>query len=109
MGNAAIAVGSQKEHLRLPAIGCERPTVAEDNGLSFAPILVIDLCAIFHCDRALRPLRDRAHLVVSFPMMHYHFRTGIGLNGCLGNQPNSSCTSRLWKPALGKRLWTLFT
>jgi len=46
------AVGCQEEHLRLPTIGIEWPAVAEDDGLPRAPVLVIDLRAVFRCNRA---------------------------------------------------------
>src|SRR4029453_12634636 len=47
MGNATVAARSQKEHLVLEGIGAERPAVTEDDGLPFAPILVVDLRAVF--------------------------------------------------------------
>src|ERR1039457_6172493 len=40
MGDRAIAVGCQEDHLGLPAIGIQWPAVAEHDGLSCAPILV---------------------------------------------------------------------
>ena len=52
MGNAAIAVGSQENHLAFPGIGIERPAVAEDNGLSRAPVLIVNFCAVFGGDCA---------------------------------------------------------
>ena len=52
MGNAAIAVGGQEQHLSLPAIRIERPAVAEHHRLSCAPVLVVDLRAVFRRDRA---------------------------------------------------------
>src|ERR1019366_6783835 len=51
MGDRAIAVGCQEDHLSLPAIGIQWPAVAEHDGLSCAPILVVDLGAVFGCDR----------------------------------------------------------
>ena len=51
MGNAAIAIGSQEHHLRLPAIGIEGPAVAEHNRLSLTPVLVIYLSPVFRCNR----------------------------------------------------------
>src|SRR4029453_11992791 len=50
VGDAAISVGSQEEHLIFPGIGRERPAMAEDNGLTLAPVLVIDLRAVFSGD-----------------------------------------------------------
>ena len=46
MGDAAIAFGRKEEHLRFPAIGCERPALAESDGLTRSPVLVADLCAV---------------------------------------------------------------
>src|SRR5664280_2033355 len=52
MGDRAIAVGCQEEHLSLPTIGIQRPAVAEHDGVSCAPVLVIDLRAVFGCNPA---------------------------------------------------------
>src|SRR5207237_9064769 len=43
MGNDAITVIQKEQHLRVPVIGRQRPAVAEDDGLSFAPVFVIDV------------------------------------------------------------------
>src|SRR6478609_240698 len=43
MGDDAIAVFEEEEHLRIPVVRRQRPTVAEDNGLSTAPVFVIDV------------------------------------------------------------------
>ena len=40
MSDDAIAVIEEEEHLRVPVIGRQRPAMAEDDGLTFAPILV---------------------------------------------------------------------
>jgi len=47
MGNAAISPGSEKKHLVFKSIRAERPAVAENNGLSLAPVVVVNLRAIF--------------------------------------------------------------
>src|SRR5213592_4634342 len=52
MGDDAIAVFEEEQHLRVPVIGRQRPTMAEDDGLSFAPILVVNLRSVFGCDCA---------------------------------------------------------
>src|SRR2546423_1757759 len=39
----AIAVIEEEQHLRVPVIGRQRPTMTKDNRLSFAPVLVIDV------------------------------------------------------------------
>src|SRR5437660_11984199 len=50
MGDDAIAVFEEEQHLRVPVIGRQRPTMAEDNRLSLAPILVVNLRPIFGCN-----------------------------------------------------------
>src|SRR2546422_11474492 len=47
MGDAAISTRGQKQHLVFPCVRAERPAMAEDYGLSRAPVLVVDLRAIF--------------------------------------------------------------
>src|SRR5450759_1613807 len=58
MGYAAIAVRCQEDHLSLPTIGIQWPAVAEHDGLSCAPDLVIDPGAVFG--------RNRTHCLASF-------------------------------------------
>src|SRR5690349_19502992 len=41
--NDAISFAEEKKHLRVPIIRRERPAVAEHNGLSAAPVFVIDV------------------------------------------------------------------
>src|SRR3984885_14694439 len=47
----AIAVTEEEQHLVVPIIGRQRPTMAEYDGLTFAPVLVEDLNAVsgFDC------------------------------------------------------------
>src|SRR5262249_52879184 len=52
MGDAAIAARREEEHLVFERIRGKRPAMAEDNRLPGAPILVIDLGAVFGCDCA---------------------------------------------------------
>jgi hypothetical protein len=47
MGNAPIAARGQKKHLVLECVRTQRPSVAEYNGLTRSPILLINLSAIF--------------------------------------------------------------
>src|SRR5262249_16375887 len=42
VGDAAVAAFGQEEHLVFPCVGAQRPSVAEDHGLSLAPVFVID-------------------------------------------------------------------
>jgi hypothetical protein len=50
MGYAAIPARSEEEHLVLEGICIERPTMAEDNWLTFPPVLVVDLGAVLGGD-----------------------------------------------------------
>ena len=62
VGDAAVAVRRQEEHLVLPGVGAQRPAVAEDDGLPGAPVLVVDLRAVFRGDRAHRMVSHRSWL-----------------------------------------------
>src|SRR6266550_4425986 len=59
IGDASIAARSEKEHLIFKGICGERPAVTENDGLSFAPIVVIELCAVFGGNRAHRFLHGK--------------------------------------------------
>ena len=50
MGDDAIAVIEEEQHLRVPVVGRERPAMAEHDRLTGAPILVIDLDAVLGLD-----------------------------------------------------------
>ena len=52
MGDDAIAVFEEEQHLRVPVIGRERPAMTENYGLSLAPILIINLRSVSGGDRA---------------------------------------------------------
>ena len=47
MGDAAIAARGEIEHLIFEGIGRQRPAMTEDHRLSAAPVVVIDLRAVF--------------------------------------------------------------
>src|SRR5467141_3099522 len=64
VGDAAISAGGQIEHLVLESVRAERPAMAENDGLSTAPVLEIDLRAVFG--------RDRVHALLSL----FAVRTG---------------------------------
>src|SRR2546422_11411365 len=57
VGDAAISAGGQIEHLVLGSVRAERPAMAENDGLSTAPVLEIDLRAVFG--------RDGVHALLS--------------------------------------------
>jgi hypothetical protein len=52
MGDNAIAAVEEEQHLRIPVVGRQWPTVTEHDGLTFAPVLVENLDAVFRCDKA---------------------------------------------------------
>src|ERR1700752_887681 len=56
MGDHAIAMMQEEQHLRVPIIGRKRPAMAEHNRLTFTPVFVVDRDAIL--------CRDRVHLVL---------------------------------------------
>src|SRR5205814_5139988 len=58
VGYDAIALVEEEQHLCVPIIGRQRPTVTEDNGLTFAPVFVINLRSVFS--------RDRVHIFFPF-------------------------------------------
>ena len=47
MRDDSIAVLAEKEHLGVPVVRGEWPAVAEDNRLAAAPVLVVNLRAVF--------------------------------------------------------------
>src|SRR5882757_4774096 len=47
MSDASIPTGGEIEHLVFERIGGKRPAVAEDHRLPGAPVLVVDVCAVF--------------------------------------------------------------
>src|SRR5689334_2137277 len=51
MRNDSIADLAEVQHLSFPIVGAERPAVAENDRLSRAPVLVINLRAVFRSDR----------------------------------------------------------
>jgi hypothetical protein len=48
----AIAMMDEEQHLSIPVVGAERPTMMEDDGLALAPILVEDLNAVLRSNEA---------------------------------------------------------
>src|ERR1700731_4118830 len=47
VGYNAITLVQEEQHLRIPIVGRERPAVAKHDGLTFAPVLVINLDTVF--------------------------------------------------------------
>src|SRR4029453_16874738 len=64
MGYTAVAVTQEEQHLRVPVICRQRPSVAEHDGLTLAPVLVEDLNAVFG--------REGRHSIVSLLLSFAH-------------------------------------
>src|ERR1700677_4910764 len=77
MGDDAVAMLTKKEHLRVPSIGVQRPSVREHDGFAPSPILVVDLCAVGSCDRghcqSLLSRSDRTKLRRMVEERHHAF------------------------------------
>src|SRR5579862_1755862 len=54
VSNYAIAALAEEQHLVVPIVRRKWPAVAEHDGLTFAPVLVINLCSVLRCDRSHR-------------------------------------------------------
>ena len=52
VGNHAIALLEDEQHLVIPIVARQRPAVAEHDGLTLAPVLVEDFDAVFCLDGA---------------------------------------------------------
>src|SRR5215472_5959014 len=50
--DTAIPALYKKQHLTIPGVGVQRPTVRERYDWATAPVLVVDLCAVFCGNRA---------------------------------------------------------
>jgi hypothetical protein len=59
VGDATIAPGCQKEHLVVPCVCAQRPTVAEDHRLAAAPVFIIKIyvAGIFFTNIDVRHLK----------------------------------------------------
>jgi hypothetical protein len=71
MRDAAVTARGQKEHLVLKCVRAQRPPVAEDDGLSRAPVIEINLRPVF--------CRDRAHAFVPFILVWLLARDAEGV------------------------------
>src|SRR2546425_10013696 len=78
MGDAAISTRGQKQHLVFPCVRAERPAMAEDYGLSRAPVLAVDLRAIF--------CRDCRHKIFSLRLIVAAHRAGGAPPSGVGEQ-----------------------
>src|SRR6516225_1235021 len=52
VGNHAVALLEEEQHLVIPIVARQRPAVAEHDGLTLAPVLVIDFDAVPRFDKA---------------------------------------------------------
>src|SRR5262249_15572834 len=90
MRNDAEATLREVEHLAIPGIGAERPAVGEGDGRALAPVLVVNLRAVFG--------GDGAHGVLSF----HCASAGLWLNRAgTRSSPLHSAVNRLGEQAGG--------
>ena len=64
MRNDAEAPLAEEKHLRIPIIGGQGPAMAKHDGLSGAPVFVIDLCPVFGRDRRHKTLLFCGYVLV---------------------------------------------
>lgn len=83
--NAAVAMGRQKHHLIFPGVSVEWPAVAEYNGWSGAPVLVINLCAVFG--------GDHVGAVHGFVVRRHGGRTTRMGGGCCASTGDDGCAA----------------
>src|SRR5262245_57064017 len=55
MGHDTVAILRQEEHLGVPHVGVQGPSVRERHDRPFAPVLVVNLGSVFCSDRAHGP------------------------------------------------------
>src|SRR5881396_4008499 len=108
MSDDAIAVLEEEQHLRVPIIGRQRPTMAEDDGLSFAPVFIInvDVSSVFfpcgyvwHCSSPFllmahcRPrfISDRNQVRRSVSSIQTSIRLAVATSRC---SSHTLCASR---------------
>src|SRR5947207_6096059 len=107
-GNDAETFADEKKHLRVPVVGRERPAVAEDDGLSFAPVFIIDVdvssvffpCGyVWHCSSPFllmahcRPrfISDRNQVRRSVSSIQTSIRLAVATSRC---SSHTLCASR---------------
>src|SRR5882757_5686744 len=61
VGDDPIALVEEEQHLGVPVIGRKRPAMAEHDGLTFAPVLVVDLNPILGLDCRHFSLLEERH------------------------------------------------
>src|SRR6266705_3707389 len=108
VGYDTIAVLEEEQHLRVPVVRGQRPTVTEDNRLSFAPIFVIDLCSIFgrNCRHSVlsliaalyfdlindhRTFSDKNHVLRSVSSIQFSIKLAVATSLCISQ---TSCVRR---------------
>src|SRR6185312_3252356 len=100
MRDDAIAMLEEKHHLRIPVIGRQRPAMAEHDGLTFAPVLVEDLDAVFGRNRIHACLlRGLLTLTVTTTIRGVHDR--VGPKSTLGVRDRHVCLTFQSGSAIG--------
>src|SRR6059058_2438679 len=113
--NDAETFADEKKHLRVPIVRRERPAVAEDDGLSFAPVFIIDVDVssvffpygyVWHCSSPFllmahcRPrfISDRNQVRRSVSSIQTSIRLAVATSRCSSHTlcASRSRTARVW-------------
>jgi hypothetical protein len=68
VGNHSEALVEEEQQLRIPIIGRQRPAVAKHYGLTFAPVFIVNLRAVFGRNRAHSLENGNAKLTLFKPV-----------------------------------------
>src|SRR2546426_12797712 len=90
VGYDTIALLEEEQHLHVPIIVRQRPAVAKHDGLSFAPVLVVDFRRLFRCNcrHVCSPfsmmfcLRDRQTRILGMHFSQTLTTDGFGQEPC---------------------------
>ena len=72
MGDDAIPLLQEEEHLGIPIVAAQRPAVMKHDGLraSWAPVLEVDRRSVFRCDTVHRTISFDSSIVLTIRVHH---------------------------------------
>src|SRR6516162_5680412 len=91
--NHAVAVTEKKQHLRVPVVGGQRPTVAEHDGLALAPVFIKTFNAALCFDKAHVTLPDIS-VQMNVVLLLYAFVNKLGEEGGVDHELAPLCVVR---------------
>src|ERR1700759_5593378 len=123
VGDHAVTLAKEEQHLSIPVIGREWPAMAEDDRLTGSPILVVDFhtaarfhrihCALRYLVRAAErpcPINTSLSQKRDDPSSQVRLRLPFGVSrqrrrpGCVRDQQKASA-KRYFEPVEGSRNW----